>query len=159
MQLSCDITCRLAFASQAQHLTFTIIERIVAGPCFQGQLRINRTATAMDFADCLGKLFGWRILEQIATDTGIQRPAQESRACERGQNHDLAFQIAFVDTLRQFKPGHSRHLDIGQHDIWTIAPDLLPGFFAIGRIADNINIRFKLKQRGQGTAHHRLIFS
>src|SRR4051812_31618341 len=52
-----DLAGRLAFACQAQHLAFAIVERIGLAPGFQRQLWIDGAAAAMHLAQRLGKLF------------------------------------------------------------------------------------------------------
>jgi hypothetical protein len=76
MQLLGDIGRGHAFAGQTQHLPLAIVERIVAGPGLERELRIDRASAAMDLAQRLGELIGRRILQQVAADAGVERAAQ-----------------------------------------------------------------------------------
>src|SRR5258706_7916630 len=99
MQLLRYIACREPFRGQTQYLAFTVVERVVAGPRFERELRVDCAAAAMHAAHGFGELFGRCILEQIPAYAGIERAAQESRTRERREDDHLAIDTAFANAL------------------------------------------------------------
>ena len=152
-----DLARGKAFAGEAQQLAFAVVQRVRFGPGAHRELRIDRAPAAMDRAQGLGQLRGRRVLEQVAADTCLERTAQETRPCERGEDHDLARKFVPLHALRQFQPGQARHFDVGDEHVGLGLLQQAPRFLAVGGLADHGDIGLEPEQRRQRTAHHRLV--
>ena len=121
------------------------------------QLRIDDAAAAMHLAQRLGQVFGRRVLQQVTADAGIERAAQESGARERGDDDDLDRQRVALDALCEFQPGQPGHLDVGDQHVGLQALQFAPGFLAVGRGAEHLDVGLHRQQGRQRAAHHRLV--
>ena len=112
----------------------------------------------MHFAQGIGQLFGWRILQQVAGHAGFQRAAQEPAARERGDDDHLDRQCVPLDALREFQAGQARHFDIGHQQVGLEPLQFAPRAFTVGRRSHHLDVGFHAEQRGQRATQHRLVF-
>src|SRR6185312_4825004 len=106
----------------------------------------------------IGELVRRRILQQVAGNSRIQRPAEISRSRERRENHDLARQRMLLDPDGKLETRQPRHLNVGDDHVRPQPLRLTPCTRSIRATAEHLNIVLEAQQRRECPANHRLIF-
>ncbi len=82
----------------AQHLPLAIAERVCRAPRVDRERGIDHALPVVHATQRIGQLLGRSVLQQIARDTGVERPPQVAGARERREDDDLARMYIYLYT-------------------------------------------------------------
>jgi len=112
----------------------------------------------MDAADGFGQLGGGAVLEEIAFGSGVESAAEITGAREGGEDDDAGLRVAVADFGCEGEPGHAGHFNVGDEDVGVEFRDGVEGLVPVSGAGADGDIWLSLKQCGERTEHHGLIF-
>src|ERR1700730_8910035 len=95
----------------------------------------------MDRSDGLEEFPMQGTFQQVPPSAGLHRPQHLSVPCIRCQHNDSRFGSFVANGHKGVEPVHLRHLQVHQHNVRMVRPELLDRFASVGGLPDDSHIR------------------
>ena len=132
----------------SEHLALALGERLGRAPPRRRALSSARAAFGSSGASpraaasiAFASSSGLGVLEQVAGRAGVERAEDPLAVRERREDDDRDLGLRGLDPARRLDPVERRHLEVHQHDVAAALGAERDGLLAVGRRADELDVR------------------
>ena len=119
--------------------------------------RVERRVAARDGQDRAVDLLRAGVLGEVAARAGAQGPHDGRLVGVRGERDDARLRAGVGEPLRRLDPVAARHAQVHQHHVGGAGHREPHGLLAVGRRADDLDVREQADEHRQPLAHHALV--